>query len=224
MAQRRLDDVLTGRRPPESAGTGTREQRLLIATVWTRQEPNMLGRVKARGVDPHRTGTRPTAGGGRADSDPPCYRNTRWPALRSVLSPTCQVRFLEGDALNGHRDLPVRPTSAHHPSIAHTAVTADTWEPHMSPTAVFQQVPAPVGSLALSALVALLPLVTIFVLLGVLKWNAHFAALAPSPWRSWWPCSSGCHPAWPCSRPPRERCSGCSRSCGSCSPRSGCTR
>jgi lactate permease len=47
----------------------------------------------------------------------------------------------------------------------------------MSPTAVFQQVPAPLGSLALSALVALLPLVTIFVLLGVLKWKAHFAAL-----------------------------------------------
>ena len=47
----------------------------------------------------------------------------------------------------------------------------------MSPTAVFQQVPAPRGSLALSALVALLPLVTIFVLLGVLKWKAHFAAL-----------------------------------------------
>ena len=43
--------------------------------------------------------------------------------------------------------------------------------------AVFQQVPAPLGSLTLSALVALLPLVTIFVLLGVLKWKAHFAAL-----------------------------------------------
>ena len=37
--------------------------------------------------------------------------------------------------------------------------------------------PAPLGSLTLSALVALLPLVTIFVLLGVLKWKAHFAAL-----------------------------------------------
>jgi lactate permease len=43
--------------------------------------------------------------------------------------------------------------------------------------AAFQQVPAPLGSLALSALVALLPLITIFVLLGVLKWKAHFAAL-----------------------------------------------
>jgi lactate permease len=47
----------------------------------------------------------------------------------------------------------------------------------MSQLATFQQVPAPLGSLTLSALVALLPLVTIFVLLGVLKWKAHFAAL-----------------------------------------------
>jgi lactate permease len=40
----------------------------------------------------------------------------------------------------------------------------------MSSIAAFQQVPAPLGSLTLSAFVALLPLVTIFVLLGVLKW------------------------------------------------------
>ena len=42
---------------------------------------------------------------------------------------------------------------------------------------MFQQVTAPLGSLAVSALVALLPLVTIFVLLGVLRWKAHWAAL-----------------------------------------------
>ena len=42
---------------------------------------------------------------------------------------------------------------------------------------MFQQDAAPLGSLTLSALVALLPLVTIFVLLGVLRWKAHWAAL-----------------------------------------------
>lgn len=43
---------------------------------------------------------------------------------------------------------------------------------------VFQQGPAPLGSLTLSALVALLPLLTIFVLLGGLRWKAHWAGLA----------------------------------------------
>jgi lactate permease len=42
---------------------------------------------------------------------------------------------------------------------------------------MFQQDPAPLGSLTVSALVALLPLITIFVLLGVLRWKAHWAAL-----------------------------------------------
>jgi lactate permease len=43
---------------------------------------------------------------------------------------------------------------------------------------VFQQELAPLGSLTLSALVALLPLLTIFVTLGVLRWKAHWAGLA----------------------------------------------
>jgi lactate permease len=43
---------------------------------------------------------------------------------------------------------------------------------------MFQQVLAPLGSLTFSALVALLPLLTIFVLLGVLRLKAHWAALA----------------------------------------------
>ena len=43
----------------------------------------------------------------------------------------------------------------------------------------FQPDLAPVsGSLALSALVALLPLLTVFICLGVLKWKAHWACLA----------------------------------------------
>ena len=42
---------------------------------------------------------------------------------------------------------------------------------------MFQQDPAPLGGLAVSALVALLPLVTVFVLLGALRWKAHWAAL-----------------------------------------------
>ena len=37
---------------------------------------------------------------------------------------------------------------------------------------------APLGSLTLSALVGLLPLVAIFVTLGVLRWKAHWAGLA----------------------------------------------
>jgi lactate permease len=43
---------------------------------------------------------------------------------------------------------------------------------------MFQQQLAPLGSLTVSALVALLPLVTIFVLLGALRWKAHWAGLA----------------------------------------------
>ncbi|MER5673063.1 L-lactate permease [Pseudonocardia alni] len=43
---------------------------------------------------------------------------------------------------------------------------------------MFQQDPVPLGSLWLSALVALLPLVAIFVTLGALRWKAHWAGLA----------------------------------------------
>src|SRR5687768_10148142 len=43
---------------------------------------------------------------------------------------------------------------------------------------MFQQELAPLGSLTVSALVALLPLLTIFVLLGALRWKAHWAGLA----------------------------------------------
>ena len=43
---------------------------------------------------------------------------------------------------------------------------------------MFQQELAPLGSLTISALVALLPLLTIFVLLGALRWKAHWAGLA----------------------------------------------
>jgi lactate permease len=42
---------------------------------------------------------------------------------------------------------------------------------------MFQQELAPLGSLTLSALVGLLPLVAIFVTLGVLRWKAHWAGL-----------------------------------------------
>jgi lactate permease len=42
---------------------------------------------------------------------------------------------------------------------------------------MFQQELAPLGSLTVSALVALLPLLTIFVLLGALRWKAHWAGL-----------------------------------------------
>lgn len=41
-----------------------------------------------------------------------------------------------------------------------------------------QNIEAVAGSLTLSALIALLPLLTIFVLLGVLKWKAHWAGLS----------------------------------------------
>ncbi len=43
---------------------------------------------------------------------------------------------------------------------------------------MFQQQLAPLGSVTVSALVALLPLLTIFVLLGGLRWKAHWAGLA----------------------------------------------
>jgi lactate permease len=43
---------------------------------------------------------------------------------------------------------------------------------------MFQQELAPLGSLTVSALVALLPLLAIFVLLGGLRWKAHWAGLA----------------------------------------------
>ena len=45
-------------------------------------------------------------------------------------------------------------------------------------TMTFQPDIAPLGSLAVSALVALLPLVTMFVTLGILRWKAHLAGLA----------------------------------------------
>jgi len=43
---------------------------------------------------------------------------------------------------------------------------------------MFQQELAPLGSLTVSAIVGLIPLLTIFVLLGVLRWKAHWAAMA----------------------------------------------
>jgi lactate permease len=43
---------------------------------------------------------------------------------------------------------------------------------------MFQQDPAPLGSLTVSALVGLLPLLTIFILLGALRVKAHWAGLA----------------------------------------------
>ena len=43
---------------------------------------------------------------------------------------------------------------------------------------MFQQELAPLGSLTVSAIVGLLPLLTIFVLLGALRWKAHWAGLA----------------------------------------------
>ena len=53
---------------------------------------------------------------------------------------------------------------------------------------MYKQVLDPVGdSLFLSALVAMLPLATLFVLLGGLKMRAHIAGLAR---RSWWRSSS----------------------------------
>ncbi|MDO5630173.1 MAG: L-lactate permease, partial [Mobilicoccus sp.] len=44
-------------------------------------------------------------------------------------------------------------------------------------TAAFQPDLSPLGPLWLSALVATLPLVTVFVTLGFLKWKAHYAGL-----------------------------------------------
>ncbi|MDO5712011.1 MAG: L-lactate permease, partial [Micrococcales bacterium] len=44
--------------------------------------------------------------------------------------------------------------------------------------AAFQPELAPLGSLALSALVACLPLLTIFLTLGALRWKAHIAGLS----------------------------------------------
>ena len=72
----------------------------------------------------------------------------------------------------------------------------------------FQPVINPVnGSLFLSAMVALLPLLTIFLTLGVLRWKAHWAGLArPSVWpRSWRSSPSGCRSTWRCCRPPGRR-------------------
>lgn len=48
----------------------------------------------------------------------------------------------------------------------------------MTPLETFTQNPAPLGSLTLWALVALIPLLVVFVALGVLKAKAHWAALA----------------------------------------------
>ena len=45
------------------------------------------------------------------------------------------------------------------------------------PTSFTPEISPVADSLALSALVALLPLVTIFVTLGVLRWKAHWAGL-----------------------------------------------
>ncbi len=49
------------------------------------------------------------------------------------------------------------------------AAVSSAYQPDLSPVA---------DSLALSALIALLPLVTVFVTLGVLKWKAHWAGLS----------------------------------------------
>ena len=49
------------------------------------------------------------------------------------------------------------------------AAVPSAYQPDLSPVA---------DSLALSALIALLPLVTVFVTLGVLKWKAHWAGLS----------------------------------------------
>ena len=50
---------------------------------------------------------------------------------------------------------------------------------------MYKQVLDPVGdSLFLSALVAMIPLATLFVLLGGLKLSAHVAGLARCSWRS----------------------------------------
>ena len=46
------------------------------------------------------------------------------------------------------------------------------------PTAFRPDIAPVAGSLALSALVAVLPLVTVFVTLGVLRWKAHWAGLS----------------------------------------------
>ena len=73
-------------------------------------------------------------------------------------------------------------------------------------SAMYQQVLDPVGdSLFLSALVAMIPLATLFVLLGGLKLRAHFAGLGARWSRSWSPSpSTGCRSArrW---RPRRGR-------------------
>ena len=53
--------------------------------------------------------------------------------------------------------------------ISVPATVPSAYQPDLSPVA---------DSLALSALIALLPLVTVFVTLGVLKWKAHWAGLS----------------------------------------------
>jgi hypothetical protein len=88
---------------------------------------------------------------------------------------------------------------------------------------MFQQELAPLGSLTVSALVALLPLLTIFVLLGALRWKAHWAGLAALAVAIIVAVVAYGMPVGLAVLSATEG-SACSRSCGSSSPPSGCTR
>jgi lactate permease len=94
------------------------------------------------------------------------------------------------------------------------------------PTAFKPDISPVADSLAISALVALLPLITVFLTLGVLRWKAHWAgltsvAVAIVVASLFFGMPLG---ARRCSRRPRARRSACSRSCGSSSRRSCSTR
>ena len=84
---------------------------------------------------------------------------------------------------------------------------------------MYQQELDPVGgSLGLTAIFAVLPLLTLFVLLGVLRMQGlarrrSSRSRSRSSWRS---PSTRCRSGRPCCRPPRAPRSASSRSCGSC--------
>ena len=88
---------------------------------------------------------------------------------------------------------------------------------------MYKQVLDPVGdSLFVSALFAMIPLATLFILLGGLKMKSHWAGLISLRWRSWSRSSSTrCRSGRRSTPASRARRSACSRSCGSSGTRSG---
>ena len=90
--------------------------------------------------------------------------------------------------------------------MSHIPTLAGSFKPDIAPV---------LDSLALSALIAALPLITMFVTLGWLRWKAHWAGLAAAG-----VAILVAVLAFGMPRPPRAPRSASSRSCGSSSRRS----